>query len=203
MSNHSIIDKIENLQSKNLLSNRDKALLFFGTYSLNSDIRITTAEVLALFPSDFSKKLLLKLVDDKNYLVRTNACDSISFCGDKNALLKLIKKLKDRHYLVRGYAALSLADVQINIGEPYTAALNNLQQILTVENDNWVKVCIYRSIIILGDKTVLEKYLSLYENGDYHVKRLFLSLLNDVMPNIDGKELYLFQNCLKNDKSNI
>ena len=197
MNNNLLLKKIEELREKEILSSNDKKLLWRSAFNLNSEVRVNVAETLALFPSCFSKHLLLMLANDRNDLVRANACDSLSSCGEKVVLIKLCKRTNDKYYLVRGYAALSLADVQINIGEPYTIGLECLRTKLNTEMDDWVKVCIYRSIILLGDKSVLNDYLILFKFGDYYVKNMFLFLANDFMSMLDKGELLLLHDCLE------
>lgn len=81
----------------------------------DSEVRYRVAELLALFPSDESEKLLVSMLNDHNYMVRASACDSLSFSNSSVTIELLTRLAKDSRYLVRGYAVLSIGDIQKNI----------------------------------------------------------------------------------------
>ncbi|KPU45300.1 hypothetical protein OXPF_11930 [Oxobacter pfennigii] len=81
----------------------------------DEEMRTRVAEILH-YDSPEAEKILIFLTSDKSEMIRTDACDSL--CNSKSQeVFELLKnKLKkDKSALVRGYAALSTADIANNI----------------------------------------------------------------------------------------
>lgn len=82
------------------------------TQAISENDRIEAAEILARHPAAGSERVLLKMLIDPAALVRASAAEALSFGRSEEVLDALFKASADRSRLARGYAVLSLADVQ-------------------------------------------------------------------------------------------
>ncbi len=74
--------------------------------------RAKVAELLIDATDEEGVDFLRELTRDKDYLVRTEACDSLgSFPTEENKKLLQAILLSDKDYLVRGYAVMSFGDI--------------------------------------------------------------------------------------------
>ena len=183
----SSLEKHENIIDYNLLKSISN--------DINSEIRSYCAEVLALYPSKNSERILLGLLNDPDDLVRANACDSLYFSDNVRILEALKMKLDDRNFLVRGYATLSIAEVCLAISNPEIQGktVSLLEDKLAQENDTWVKISILRSLILLGQKKYWPFFLETIHSDNYQYRNFALNLLQEM--NIDENSNRIFQ-CL-------
>lgn len=99
-----LIDSIENSES----SESDFLVLKKLSGSFSYEIRMRVAELLAKKKISKGTEILLKLCNDKNYLVRASACDSISIYDDPRCFEQLLINLHDKNELVISYAIGSI-----------------------------------------------------------------------------------------------
>lgn len=154
----------------------------------SSEIRQLIGEVLALFPCDKSEELLLSMLHDKDYLVRTNVVDSLSFSKSQKTLRSLQELLSDKSVTVRGYAALSIGDIQRCIGGDIRKTVNMLRNSFFSEKSEWGKIAIASSLCLLGE-TQFSQALFSAVNSRYYKNRCFaLNSLAD-LPGLYSNEL--------------
>lgn len=72
------------------------------------------------------------------------------------------------------------------------------------ERSNWVKICYYRSLYILGQKNFYNNLLYQLNNRFYQNRLLVLNIINELIDK-DNKNMTLFalQNKLKTEKNKI
>lgn len=164
----------------------------------SSEIRLVASELLALFPSTNSEKLLLSILNDSDYLVRASVCDSLSFSKSPETLQRLMCFAKDKRCLVRGYAVLSIADIQLNLQTDLSLTIEYLKTLEQNEKSQWVKTAVYRSIFILGDLSYGEKLVGMINNR-YYKNRLFaLNLIQQLFENNQSNNLPNIVNVINN-----
>lgn len=179
MRNSKKWDKISRLIESELT---EQGLLFLMKYSRdrNADIRCRTAEALALSDSPEAEAILLRMLNDRDDMVRVNACDSLGTSGTQRAI-ETLKKHTMPHMpkLERGYAVISMADISVRFGSrEETAAF--LQASLETEMDIWVRNNYYRSLYLLGKKEYLPILLGSLEDENYQNRCETVNLLSDM-----------------------
>ena len=108
------LEKIEN-KSQPELTKLDFSELLSLAQDSNSEIRSRVAQILASIPCQHSENILLLLINDKEELVRVNACDSLSFSTSIDTLKLLLKKVKHETWLVRMYAISSVSYTHLDV----------------------------------------------------------------------------------------
>ena len=86
---------------------------------------------------------------------------------------------RNKSFLVRGYAAFSIGDVQLNIGGNHEKTAAFLKKWLKREKSVWVKTAIARSLFILGNRDYLDYLLKQLENGNYKIRYMALNCLSE------------------------
>ena len=160
----------------------DEGLELLEKYShdRNKDIRYRAAEALALTGSPKAESILLRLLDDKDNMVRVNACDSLGMSGTQRAIEPLKKHVGSTACnLERGYAVSSLADIAVAIGtEGEMTAF--LETSLETEQDVWVRNHYYRSLYPLGKGEYLQLLLDSLDDENYQNRCEVVNLLSDI-----------------------
>lgn len=196
-------EKLEYLFSlyeiENLTEEHQKILYDF-CYDKDAEIRMRACELLGEFPSEETEIFLVSMLNDSDYLVRAMICDTLSF-GNADITVENLKKMtKDKNTLVRGYAVLSMADIQKKKDDNavmYEQTIIYLENLLHIEIDEWVKICIYRSLILLGDKMYVALFLKGIEHKKYSIRCLVLNLLNELIDQDILKYTSEMHACLK------
>ena len=192
------LDFIDDLKQYEYLSNEKWDMLAELVKDEEQEIRLNVSEILALFPTEMSEKLLLYLLNDSNYLVRASACDSLSFSKSEETLHKLLLLTNDKKYLVRGYAILSIGDIQLKVNSNFNLTIEYLMRLESEEKSQWVKIAIYRSLFLLGDLSYYKELLCMIENRYYHNRSFALSLIEELVDNNRCCELIDLETTLKN-----
>ncbi len=156
------IQYISSLEESISLGDSDFSNLVELAEDEDSEVRYRVAELLALFPSEESERLLVAMCNDTDYMVRVSACDSLAFSKSIETLKILFKAAKDKRFLVRGYAILSIGDIQNNIGINSNGTIDFLKQLFQKESSEWVRIAISHSLYHLGE----------YSFGDYLLEKL-------------------------------
>ena len=109
---------IQTMENNGVLDENDLTKLEYLAKDKDDEIRGYIASVLILSNSIYSEKILKNLMNDKDELVRANACDSLGSFSSAE-LINLMKDhiQKDKSSLVRGYAALSLVDISQKLAD--------------------------------------------------------------------------------------
>ena len=148
----------------------------------DAEVRSQCAETLALIPCEESESILVSLLDDADNLVRANACDSLKFSHSKLIVKKLIFMLSDTSYLVRGYATLTIADILANISEGQFSGevVQLFKNNEATEQSDWVKIAIYRSLVMLGENEYFIPFLNMLHSSDYRNRIFVLNIIDDI-----------------------
>lgn len=173
-------DYINSLEEKDELTEFDLNNLKALSEDTNSEIRYLTTELLGMFNTEICEKILIERLKDKDYLVRTSACDSLTFCRSDEALNAVKKLIKDKSCLVRGHAVYGSSCIHMNIGLNNEDIVNTLKLLLKNETSEYVKIATYGSLCLIG-KYEYETNLFSQINNRYYRNRCFaLSLIEDV-----------------------
>lgn len=191
-------EAIDKLKESANLDDNDWMMLSVLSNDENQEIRLEVSEVLALFPTIESEKILLNLLNDSDYLVRASACDSLYFSLSQETLKKLKLMTKDSRYLVRGYAVLSIGDVQKNVKVNKKSTIVFLKTLETEEKSRWVEIAVYRSLFILEEVSYIDKLICAINDTNYKNRSFALSLIEQLL---DDNVLFDF-NMLKQTAQN-
>jgi|GEM_PF-185781 len=183
MKNYDPLEMINSFYQNTNLINEQYEVLFELSLDPNYEVRLRLCELLGKSPSKHNEKILLQLINDNDYIVRASACDSLSWSDSSLVLNALSKAMKDPVELVRGYAVLSFADVQRNMPTYSRQSIKILKDLLIKEKNNWVRIAIYRSLILLGETKFLDDFLSQIYDKRYENRCFFLNLLEELTSN--------------------
>lgn len=149
----------------------------------DSTIRTLVAQVLVLTDEPEGEKILLRLLNDEDELVRVNACDSL--CISRS--LATVNRLKDillsdQSNLVRSYAVLSIADIisdnNLPVKDEYVLLF---QKILKTETDIGVQLCLYKVLYRFGDERYLAYLVAELNSCNYQNRCMTVNLLRDLI----------------------
>lgn len=146
---------------------------------VDSEIRNRTAQVLALYPTKEAEGLLYRMLDDEDFLVRANACDSIFFSSSNEVLKRLQSMAVTDRYLVRGYAILSINDISINRHQQKSQK-GYFEKRLRFEKSPWVRVCILRVLCEENGNQYYPLFLQSYRHNNYQIRLLVLNMLCEI-----------------------
>ena len=150
--------------------------------------RIEAVEILVCHPEAGSENVLLKMLGDRAALVRASVCEGLSFSKSKDTLKALVKATTDRSRLVRGYAVLSIADIQRNIGGSPRSTLSLLHSLYGKEHSLWVKSAYGYAFLTLGEKEGLSLLTAGLTARRYDERCFAANLLADAAPTLTQAE---------------
>lgn len=175
------LDLIDEIEDSDYFGKNELNILSCLSHDAEEEIRARVAEILVLSDSQVSENILIKLLRDESELVRVNACDSL--CNSKSLeVINLLKNrvLKDRSSLVRGYAALSIGDIARNECFNIEELRGFIRFVLKKENVNWVKINLYKVLIMLGDESYLGILINELNNRLYRNRCVAAKVLCDL-----------------------
>lgn len=179
--------KIDALRIKKTTFTKDElAFLYSLSKSKNYELRIIAAELLVDHYTTASEDILYHMTFDKEYLVRLNAVDSLCIGRTQKSVERLYFMTQDKDYLIRGYAIMSYVDVIKNIqGIISKTIIKQLCDKLNVEENEWVKVIIYRTLYIAGENDYLMKVITSFHRAvnenDFEVMWCILSVFDEII----------------------
>ena len=137
------------------------------SYDKEVFIRDLVAVILVESSDEKGEEILLRLTNDKDWLVRADACDSLCI-SESVTTYNLLKKIakKDTSGYVRGYAILSLGDIADKINKE-DELLEYLEDRLKHEKVQFTKINIYAVLYNLGQKEYFDKLLSMINSKKY------------------------------------
>lgn len=171
------IDYIQSLEEKKEADRADFDKLSLLSQSKNSEVRLAVSEILVNLYNDDSEQILMKMLGDTDSLVLASVCDSLCCSSSIVVLHRLYDMSRNKSYLVRGYSALSIGDIQLNIGDKCEETVIFLRTWLKRENSVWVKTAVARSLFILGKYEYLPILLKSINNGSYKIRYMALNCL--------------------------
>ncbi|HEX2953144.1 MAG TPA: HEAT repeat domain-containing protein [Bacillota bacterium] len=160
----------------------------------DDEIRWTVAEALMEFDDIHAEQILNSLVIDENETVRVCACESLRY-GRTKETIRLLKErlIIDKSSLVRGYAALSLADiVREDPSLPDFELVPFLKERINKEKNAGVKISIYKSLYNLGEREYLDLLLHEINNREYRNRCAVVNLVSDSISEENKKKVLPF-----------
>ncbi len=193
------LDLIGKIEESDKYTKDDLKVLDSLSQDEDSEVRSRVAEILVFSNTVETEKILIRLLNDKEELVRVNACDSLSPSSSKDVISLLIDKAKnDKSSLVRAYAVMSVADISKNIGCT-EETIKLMLYIFGKEEVNSVKISYYRSFLLLGQKGYLSQFLEKINDRFYRNRCAVANLLKDLINEkvFSKNELVKVKNVLK------
>ena len=178
------LDIIDKIDKNNQFTKQEVEILDKLSDDEDEEIRSRVAELLVFVDSKLAEKILVRLLDDKDELVRVNACDSL--CNsDSLEVINLLKNkmLKDKSALVRGYAALSIADIATKINSDFHELNEFFRYVHSKEKTQWVKINFYKVLYMLGDNSYLNILISELNNRLYRNRCAAVHILSELVSN--------------------
>lgn len=162
-----ILRQIEEKSYEEELDENDYSILDKLSYDKEVFIRDLVAVILVESSDEKGEEILLRLTNDKDWLVRADACDSLCI-SESVTTYNLLKKIakKDTSGYVRGYAILSLGDIADKINKE-DELLEYLEDRLKHEKVQFTKINIYAILYNLGQKEYFDKLLSMINSKKY------------------------------------
>lgn len=148
----------------------------------NEFVRSRCAALLSNFNSSDSMSLLLKLINDADSLVRTEAYDSLSnYVNDlvEQSLRNAIQTEVDD--MARAYAIISWGEVASSLKYNTAENINFVKHQKLVEKVDICSLNYCYVQYIFGERVVLEEILSYLKNTDYHIRCAAISILYEIM----------------------
>lgn len=176
------LDLIDDIESKAYITNEELEIIDVLSYDPDDEVRARVADIIKDSNTDLAREILMRLTNDKDSLVRANACDSL--CNNKSSkTLELLKSkvLKDRCSLVRGYATLSIVDIIVNNGYDKQEMIEFFFDRLKKEKIVWVKICIYKGLYLMGHNEFLDLLLQELNNRAYRNRCMVTNILFDII----------------------
>ena len=133
---------------------------------------------------------MLRLTNDKEWLVRADACDSLCI-SESVTTYNLLKKIakKDTSGYVRGYAILSLGDIADKINKE-DELLEYLEDRLKHEKVQFTKIDIYAVLYNLGRKEYFDNLVSMLNSKKYLNRGSVVNILNYIA-NEDNRDMII------------
>ena len=152
-----ILEFIDKCSEKKFLDEKDWIVLKQCMSGASSDDKYILCEWLSMFFNNESEQILISMLSDNDSLVRAAACDSLSCSISLEVIDVLTKTLKsDRNKIVRGYAALSIGDIQKKNIINKENVVKLLRDQYAREKSIWTQIAIARSLVVLNDDSYLD-----------------------------------------------
>ena len=180
-----IINTINNIEQRGKVSFEELLQMEAWSFHEESEIRSRVAEILVLAaPSIIAQRILLRLCEDDNELVRVNACDSLSCYSSKTVIETLINVFSNiqESELVRWYSLMSIIDI---VEEDYALVGNTelLCKSAMLESSVRIRGAGYMGLYILGDKSKLTPLVSLLSSNRYEDRCAIVCMLENIVDN--------------------
>lgn len=184
MKLNSVDEKLDYLKSIGDISACDEetwAVLADLSADSCGEVRMTVARILSDISDGRSERLLLRLTDDKDYLVRCEACISLANSSGICAFDRLLRIRGDENYLVRGYALMSAAAIAVENGLQSDHTLEACLSELLNDPEEWVVIAALYSSVLLGKPDALARLLCFLDSHFYQNRTFVLTLLDDLL----------------------
>lgn len=184
------IEMIEKLESLKSFTSDDYRFLDYVSNDEDYEVRLKVAEILVKTNDVEAEKILLKLLKDKDELVRVNACDSLCNSASEEVISHLKDRIsKDRSSLVKGYAILSLVDIIVRTNKDLVLSRDFFKNMLRMQKVQWVRINIYKALYILGDEEYLEKLIEELNNRYYRNRCAVVNILSELIVDSNSKKI--------------
>lgn len=173
-----------------VLSNAHFLILQELSNDADSIVRSQVAPLLVNFIDEASKKILLRLAQDDDPLVRTEAYDSLAVLPFNDVEIFLKNALqKEEDDLARGYVILSWSDVVLSLQHDLTDNISFLQVQKNKEKSSYCLLCWCYSQYMFGDKLALDELLLFLRNENYHIRCTAISLLYEIVDENNNEQI--------------
>ena len=163
-----LYDGYDKFWAKDGFDDNDIAALRRLSQHQDSEVRYYVAELLVNADATQAEDILVPMLDDKEYLVRVNACDSLCISSNPK-VLELLKKvlIRDKSALVRHYAALSIGDIASKSEIKKEELLRFLEQRLHKEKTEHTKIAFFSTMFVLGEEKYFQYLLEQLKGVKY------------------------------------
>jgi HEAT repeat protein len=167
-------------------------------------IRSKVARLLVDYVCEEAMNALLLLLDDKNYMVRTESADSLSYFPYHNVLTVLKRVAEnDKHYLVRGYAISSIALISKHLDIISEELKLFFETRSRSENRIFCKLNCYFGLYVLGEIKYLDSIIAVLKSKNYLNRCAAMNVLTEILDDNNSSILIdTVQRLLPNEKSN-
>ena len=183
MSEKESLDSLKSLLNK---SNYNKYTSLIEKFSKSQDhsIREDLAILLCDFKNNHSRKTLISLAHDKDYLVQSEALDSLSYFESDEVTNTMLNCMESRHPMVRGYAYLGYSWTCYKKNKKY--AREKLSKIK--EKDSWARINLLLGLALLGENECINKLIKMYPLYSYINKIRLLNGFGEIYEYIDTED---------------
>lgn len=169
------------IADKNDVDLDDISLLIQLSKHNDPEIRSYVAELLVLANDSKAENALINLCNDKDELVRVNACDSLSAFATVDTYKQLVNCiLNDSSLLVKNYAILSLVDI-MNYIEIDRDELKNLFLNISREDEISISAACFKGLYVLGYKEYFKNIIDLAVAKNYQDRCAVVNILGDII----------------------
>ena len=172
---HQLLDQMEGSEQ---ITEEQFAALKKLSKDRAADIRYRVAERLCMADSAEAEEILIRLLGDKDDMVRVSASDSLSAYGSQGVVAPLKQcAVSDSCFMVRGYAACSAAEIALRTGAADTELTAFFERALNEEKDDWVQANLCAVLYFLGQDDYLSRLLDALDHDEYQVRCAAANLL--------------------------
>ena len=185
-----MIDLIGALTLERPLNEEEYSIIRSFSRSTDWRVRMAAAENLGVVTGPKENvKLLKRLINDVNPMVRAQAIASMGERGGKDCIPALQKKAGSKNYIIRGYAGAAAASIARREGVDAEGLKVWLRGLIETEETEWVKINHHLSLFILGEKEALPKLMDGLKSEDARVVKAAASCLDrciELEPSIEA-----------------
>lgn len=179
---------LNELDDQDTVSEKEMRLLKLLSNIGDADERNRVAQICAngfhsAYNTKTAQRILLHLLYDSDPTVRVNACDSLGSSNAVCVLLRLFPLLKNKDFLLRGYAALSIADISAKKAlDIRNYCKRKLDRRNRFEQEPWVQTCYDGALYRLGDIAAKDRLVAKLSFENEHVRYLALQHIETYVP---------------------
>ena len=174
-----MIDLIGALDLEKPLTDEEFSIIRSFSRSTDWRVRMAAAENLGIVTgAERNVKLLKRLANDVNPMVRAQAIASMGERGDESCLALLKKKTRSKNYIIRGYAGTAAASIVRRADGERDELVSCLNGLIEGESSDWVKVNHFLSLFILGERDALPRLMEGLKSGDARVVKAAASCID-------------------------
>ncbi|MDO3413317.1 HEAT repeat domain-containing protein [Saccharibacillus sp. CPCC 101409] len=138
----------------------DFALLERYSYDSEGLVRVEAAAAFYTFFDERAQQILLRLANDRDWLVRTEACESLCLSRSEHVLEFLKTKLRrDRSVKVRTYAVLSYGDIVWELDKDRHECLLFIKETRLRETSPGMLLACDKVLYEMGEEEALDRLL--------------------------------------------
>lgn len=173
-----------------VLTDEHFSILNEFSYDKDSNVRSIVASLLVDFINERSKDILLRLAQDEDYLVRTEAYDSLAVFPFTDVASFLESAMKtEGNNIARSYAILSWTDVSLSLHHDMSESIDSLKKLKHNEISTHCNLSYCYALYMFGQVETLDEILFFLKNGDYHIRCATIALLDEIIDETNEKRI--------------